>query len=377
MSIQVITTLTCSIMALLSIRSIILVTISVIVCSEFVATLRNKLRSVQRCHTDVEYTSSDGERDCLQHCLKKHSYKPMMVAKYGEVYGKSSKTDCCCRFNIDWPIDMSPKWVSTDISEYSPVKQLQCFPMMISLRITKRTKKSYDVLCNYLRKKGPLTMVEATEFADAAAYLNYLRPKHPFILATINKKDVARVDFSVAKQISDAFDTYMSNDDDASQLGGHELDPSPLSRLSWVRKQNLDLALKSSILAEAIDEYFISVAIIDIKAASQRIQELYEQFKIPVNLIQGNYDKYNADMRAKSFTLRGIDCPALSEIKAKLGKYISSLESFLSELYEKLVFVHMAEKYENLIQLLHAQSLYTELFEVNCKNQQSINRRTR
>lgn len=132
---------------------------------------------------------------------------------------------------------------------------------------------------------------------------------------------------------------------------------------------SMKLALRSRVVAEAFDELVVSHVLVDMKAAQLYLAHVnHQQFQIPNQLLQGVYDKYDTKNKHLYFTVHNLDCKLLSQTKNKLSTYLTAIKSLLSSLYEKLIYEHILENYEPAIEVVHMETIYKNLFEVNCKH---------
>jgi len=325
----------------------------------------------------------DSERTCRLHCEDTYikQDKSLFAAnrKVARFYLKrstkaaDSRSICCCRYNAPWPAYVQPSIAGlrppNQVRGATHASRSSCLPLILGLGLSKRTVDSYNRLCKLLNKSQPLTMAEAVEFAQLAVYLNYMRPKHPLIRATLRQREIERVSKEALEQLERTTSEFLlASQKSIEEYDGYQLDPVQLVEFDSLRRFKLDKAVRSRVVAKAFDEYVVSYAAVDMAAASKRITEINQsEFKIPARLLRGDYDKYDTDSRSVYFTKDDIDCWKLKQAKARLVTYLASARAVLSSLNEKLFFEHMSEKYFYLAELIRSKILYENLIEVNCQ----------
>lgn len=342
--------------------------------------LRNPIRSVESCtnHSDQHLDLLTKESACYRYCddayflIDKKSRETNRKLARAQLINKSDRSEkdlqCCCKFNLSWPDYVEPKAADVQVRRLTAAKGIQCLPLVMQLKISKRTRNSYNSLCNYLTKPGPLTMLEAVEFVEAASYLNYVRPKHPFILSILNLKEVRHLYFEEAKQFIDVVKhELLDSFKPLNQYDGDKLSFQTMDKFDRIRKFALVGALRSRIVAEAFDEYVVSYSLVDLNAAAKRVEKINKQsLELTDQVLSGDYDSYHLDGAKNYFTVDGINCKLLREVQNKLTRYLSHIKVTLSGLYEKLIYEHTAIKYRPLSELIETEKVYKNLWKVNC-----------
>lgn len=361
--------------------------ILLLVSLEPIGSLRNPMRSVETCDTVPEFNLQDLTADitsCRLFCEKKYMNidKSTKNANLGLAefqiksldQGRTSK--CCCRFNTIWPDYVKPIAIGRkDWSKLKTAKSIDCLPLVLKVRLSKRTANSYQVLCSHLNKDIPLTMLELMEFAKVAAYLNYIQPKHPFLIKTLRLKEVAVINQPIQEQLAEIFDTSLLNSyKPLEQYDGYKLELGQIAEF-YNMMGKLQNALRSRVIAKAFDEYIMSYIMVDIAAAYKYLDELNKSLGIPDRILNGDYDKYSQDAMDYDFALENVNCRSLMKTETKLDRYLSKVQSTLATLYEKLIYEHMCEQYKYLQQLVYFKQIYKSIAKVNCRegnNKQKI-----
>ena len=348
--------------------------------------LRNPWRSVKKCdQTSTIVKAFLTDRDCLKHCEQTYvrvsfsSWDANVNLAQSLIQPSTTATgatrQCCCLFNAPWPEFVRPESIGRKLNEWNKLAgKSDCLPLVVSINLSARTKNSYDTVCKYLNRKEPLTMLEVMRFAGAASYLNYMQPKHPVIWKTMKRKEVERLQKEAASELETVFFNELLDEfKPFESYEGNQLQTKRLERFIETRK-TITKALKSRIVAQAFDELVISHALVDVRAAALYVSSINKlHLRIPANLIEGDYDKYNKDAKAAYFTLANLDCRLLATTKNKLSIYLSVLKSLLGSLYEKLIYEHMGEECRELINLIHSERTYSNLIELSCGRNSKTN----
>lgn len=362
-----------------------LILASRIIIVSFLATnlanaLRIPIRSVEKCadHAEDYPELTIKESICYRYCENTHFLKDKRARESNRQAGDARITNkdpkigkgsqCCCRFNSTWPDYVKPEAADVQVRTSTIASTHQCLPLVMQVKLSKRTRDSYHLLCKYLTKPGPFTMLEVLKLAEAAAYLNFVRPKHPFILSVLNIKDVSQLSFSVAKNLADIISNQLLDsskrleDYDGQKLGFETMDA-----FGAIRKFRANEVLKSRLVAEAFDEYVVSYALVDLLAASEQVNKVNKQsLKLPDHLMRGDYDSYHVDGLAIYFRVKDLDCKLLKKATNRLRNYLAHIKMTLSVLYEKLVYEHVAMKYKPLAEMIEIEKVYKSLWKVNC-----------
>lgn len=345
--------------------------------------VRNPVRSVERCidHSDGYPDLLDKDSVCYRYCdntyfLKdkkaRETNRQLAQARLISENGAVKRSKCCCRFNISWPDFVDPKAADVNLRNSGTAKGLiQCLPLVMQINLSKRTRDSYSTLCKYLTKPGPLTMLEVLKVVQLAAYLNFVRPKHPFIISVLNLKEVKQLSFDDAKQLADIIDKQLLDSyKQLDEYDGHKLRYQTMDDFTAIKKFRMKETLKSSIIAEAFDEYVVSYALVDLLAASKHVERVNkDSLNLPSHLIDGNYDSYHLDGAPIYFTVENLDCKLLKKARNRLRNYLAHIKMTLSVLYEKLIYEHVAMKYQPLSKLIETETVYKNLWNVNCDDQ--------
>lgn len=342
--------------------------------------LRIPFRSVEKCadHAVGYPELTVKESTCYRYCENTHFLKDKKARESNRqvadarITNKDASTgegsQCCCRFNSSWPDYVKPEAADVHVRTYTTASAHQCLTLVMQVKLSKRTRDSYHLLCKYLTKPGPFTMLEVLKLAEAAAYLNFVRPKHPFILSVLNIKDVGVLNFKVAKDLADVISNQLL--DSSKQLDdydGQKLGFETMDAFGAIRKFRANETLKSRLVAEAFDEYVVSYALVDLLAASEQVKKVNKQsLKLPENIIRGEYDSYHVDGLAIYFRVKNLDCKLLKKVTNRLRNYLAHVKMTLSVLYEKLVYEHVAMKYKPLAELIEVEKVYKSLWKVNC-----------
>lgn len=355
------------------------------------------MRSVLECDR-VDSTAFASDRHCKSYCKKTYvdANRDMRLAntrlsqarllhglpkngvpnQLAEQVSAEHGAQCCCMFEAPWPEFVSPSAIGRASDEalvkrMSKHGKLTCLPMiMTSLMVSKRTRKSYGTLCKYLDANKPMTILELMQFAQAAQYLNFMMPKHPAISLTLRHKQIARIQRNEYRELEAALYDYLLDDSFKwrawPDYPGYHFDVSRFNKILETRNK-IRSALRSTIVDQSLDELAISQVLVDVAAASERVKRMniYE-FKIPDNLLNGDYDKYFLDLN-NYFELPNLNCNVLGEFNKRISVYLSQMKSLLYKLHEKLVYDHMARNNQDLRQIMNSQRVYGHLLEVNCK----------
>lgn len=345
------------------------------------------MRSVETCDTTPEFNLRDlttNNISCRLYCEKKYinidkskKNANLGLAKFQiKLFSQDQTSKCCCRFNTNWPDYVEPIAIGRKHwSRLKTAKSIDCLPLVLGVRLSKRTANSYQVLCNHLNKDIPLTMLELMEFAEVAAYLNYIQPKHPFLIKTLHLKAVAVINQPIKEQLAEMFEASLLNSYKLlEQYDGYKLELGQINEF-YNMMEKLKNALRSRVIAKAFDEYIMSYTMVDIAAAHKHLDELNKSLGIPDRILEGDYDKYNQDAIYYDFRMENVDCRLLTKTETKLERYLSKVQSTLATLNEKLIYEHMCEQYKYLQQLIHFKQIYKSIVKVNCRegnNKQKI-----
>lgn len=338
--------------------------------------LRVRWRSVRKCdQTSFDLPASYTESDCEKHCKLTYVRISPEILQANEGKSRShlmpkpgAPAACCCIFEALWPDFVNVNAVVRRGSEQVKKNQESpmCLPLFIGINLSRRTRLSYDTVCKYLGKQGPMTMLELMQFAEAAEYLNYMRPNHPAIRHVINNKLVSRITKEEVEELRRAFDSHLLDvyqpldDYDGIMLRtGRFREMAELNRV-------LPKALKAEMVERAVDELLISNMLIDVAAAWKHLDEMNRKLKLPKHLLRGEYDKYDQHL-ANYFSMPQIDCSQLGKTSHQLGIYLRVLELLSGTLFEKGVFQVMGEQYPYLRVVLEMQRVYENLLKVNCR----------
>lgn len=352
--------------------------------------LRTDTRSVKSCDTHSEVfrgqTFNGNEEQCKIHCWQtyissrggetilankdvfQYHLKPAVL--HASTKQTVQTEQCCCYYNAPWPKELvKPEFIRRKANDW--VKSLgitECLPIMISVNLRRRTKNTYNELCNYLGKRRPLTMLELLKFVEDAAYLNYKQAKHPSILQTLKIKSVNKLNPEAAAEFRALFQDRLLDTQrpleayDGAQLSAHTL------REYMRTLEKMPNALKSSLVAKAMDELIISHVLVDMTAASKHIEYVnYNELGLPSHLLEGDYDKYDRTSEEYYFALDNLNCSLLKQVQQRLETYLSTSKSLLSSLHEKLIYEAMSEKNPSLIELHKSSNIYRKLISINCK----------
>lgn len=338
---------------------------------QVVLAVHNPTRSVIQCDS-LSFSSPDqAERTCSNYCTRTYVRTSAKSTAANREVSQSylEGQSCCCIFNAFWPEYVNVKAVGREKDFRTKTKKvIDCLPLVISFNLSQKTKRSYEVVCQYLSRRDKLNVLEMMQYAEAAYFLNYMKPKHPAIRKTMHLQEVSRLDKEAVGQLREAYKTKLLDTlkVDIKDYEGYRLDPSALRRLSSV-KDSIRKAWRSRIIAESLDELVISRALVDLKAASMRVQDINRELQIPIHLLEGNYDKYNSKNKARYFSMPGIDCKYLRQTYRRVSSYLTGISMSLSNLYEKLVYETMSEKFKPLTSILESEKLYKNLIDVNCR----------
>ena len=375
---------------LTSIGVLLIVTLSLIFGpTRWAQSLRIEARSVRNCHDDSGNPGMFGgdPEKCLFHCWNNYiSNRPEVVIANKEPFDYtleeftlpeqtsrgpqgSKRENCCCYYNVPWPKNLVKKeFLHREADHWnSAAGPYQCLPIVVSMNLRQTTKDSYNELCRLLKLRRPMNMIELGKFVDAAAYLNYMSPKHPTIWRTLKKKAIRKLDEEAVEEFRTIHRSRLFDEDrQFSQYGGHTLNVSQLVEFEHTKKL-MPKALKSDIVAKAVDELIISYAMVDITAAEQYVNWMnYYQLGIPDHILSGDYDKYDKSSKPLYFTLVGINCELLAQVNARLSNYLTVMKRLLSSLFEKLVFETMEEFHPQTASLKHSKDIYKTLLQINC-----------
>lgn len=352
------------------------------ISNKTITSLRNPMRTVETCDISAQFGIPDfltNNISCRLHCEKRYinidkNIRNANLERTKFQLKPDTKQDqktnlCCCRFDTTWPDYVEPCAIGRkDWAKLKTAQKTDCIPLMLSgIRLSKRTVSSYYVLCSYLNKKIPLTMSELMDFVGAAAYLNYIQPKHPFIYKTIRLKEVSVISYPIQEHLVEVFEnSLLDSYKPLEQYDGYKLEVTQIREFNpMIRK--LAPALRSRVVAKAFDEYIISYSLVDIAAAYKYLDELNKSLAISDRILNGDYDKYNQNSIHHYFRMDNVNCRLVTRIEAKLDKYLSNIHSTLGTLYEKLIYEHMQEQYKNLQQLIHFKQIYRNIAKVNCR----------
>lgn len=338
--------------------------------------LRQPMRSVQVCEQRSRFVSSfQSGQVCKTHCQETYIRVGHAIMRANEKMAQSylrplARTadssralECCCRFETQWPLFLDPKLIGSDRRKVN--RKFTCMPILASFNLSERTKDSYNLVCKYLKKQEPLTMLMLSQFVEAAAYLNFMHPKHPSIRHVLNNKMVARLQEVELNELREALDSLLDAYLPLNEYDGHSLRTRRFRRFLELKKE-LSHALRSRIVAKAFDELIISHMLVDVAAAAQHLKDVGEnRLRLPSELFNGGYDEYDPDLGAY-FTLKTVECKLLAETNKKLDTYLSVMRSLSNILDEKLVYEHMSEKSPHLKAVLNAQKVFRNTFKVNC-----------
>lgn len=334
----------------------------------------NPMHSVKRCDPMPDRLYEEPQLVCQRYCQKTYievDSNTLLanddIAKFYVERPGSPEARCCCLFNTPWPDFVNVEVIGRKYDVRGRARQMgDCLPLLVTLNMSHRTKDSYNSLCRYLNKKKRLNILEMLDFAEAAAYLNMMKPKHPMIVKTLQLKSVQKVTMDTFEQLNKVFDpnllvTALTYQD----FEGYRLGTSRLRRLVSTRETISD-ALRSLVIADAFDELVTSYCLVDIAAASIKLSQLRKEHKLPQNLLDGDYDAYNSDTRDEYFRLEGVDCKSLKDTKTKLSNYLAVVRATLSILREKLVYEHMSEDFKPLQTLIYMEKVYRNIVDVSC-----------
>lgn len=380
-------------MLLLRERNIILYYLNtiyiVLVLQELVLALRNPMRSVEICDRESRYKLPEFNKKevaCRLHCEKTYINFDKKIKdanlKLAKFQIKSATSDgvsqCCCLINTPWPDYVAPIAIGRTVwTKEGTAKTVDCLPLLVNVRLSTRSKDNYRKLCTHLNNKLPLTMLELVEFSEAAAYLNYVQPKHPFITKTLRLKEVNVVNQSVKQQLLEVFESLLLDSyKPLEQYEGYRLVNQKL-REFYTTIKSLNQATRSRVVARAFDDYITSYVLVDITAANKHLNELNKLLFVESEIKSiENFDKYDPTFIDKNF--RTQNCKLILEFEAKLSKYLSNVQTTLAALFEKLIYEHMKEQFEPLKELIHFAEVYKGIAKVKCSRvnkQSNVNQR--
>ena len=343
---------------------------------------RNNWHSVLQCDTSSTLVSSfSTANDCRLHC--EHTYVISSLESirrnknlYESILTKPSESDesqqvkCCCAFNTklpDWMVNI--KLINRKSNKNSGSSGFGvCYPIGVSFLLSARTVESYGKMCSLLKIELPLTILELRQFVKVAAYLNYMKPKHPSISTTLNKlKEVNKISsLNMIDEFEQVLYESLFDNLNRSTASTSEKHNNRLEQLEQSQRKLSEL-LKSPVVSRAFDELVINNVLNEIVATNANYKEANKSvLRLPEELLRGEFDKYDKTGRGHYFSVKQINCNELRLASNQLTKFLTYIKRLLAKLDEKLLFEHLSANFKQLSELIETAQVYKNLLEVNC-----------
>lgn len=325
--------------------------------------------TAERCHKYCKQTYVNSSERLQE--INESKLVSRIVEKRGQ-----NHPSCCCRFDDYWPsLALSESWAPKERllrEEAGPYVPFKCNALILTFRISTRTRDSYRQLCYYMALKRPLSMLELGQFLRSATYLNLVKPKHASITQALNQKHVKFIPSNGTKLWLKAFkkpllDKYRM----LNSFEGFQFEASELRKINYMTG-SLRKELKSPLVNRAFDEYVVSYALANLAAASLTAINLNNQYNITDEILSGGYDKYNVfdeQSSIEAFVRDPINCEQLNNMIRKLRLFLDDIRIAMRDLFEKGLFEHTVRNFAPAKVIIKSQRIYEKLAQVNCWRQ--------